>query len=139
MIHCQKDNNKQKAINMILGEALLPGFAEKLEKKLKSLEPKFMEKIKLKLGIISWCSYVDIKLVDKSLIAKLTAKLELEKLDILVVGIQEAIKQGFLQMSLFSTDVKTIACKYEHEFNTMFSKHQLKLKKYTTHYSKGTR
>ena len=133
-----EDNNKQKAINLILGEAVHPGFAEKLEKQLKSLEPKFMKKSKLKLGIVSWCSYVDIKLIDKELIAKLTAKLDLAKLDILVVGIQEAIKQGFLQMSLFSTDVKTIACKYEHEFNSLFAKHQLKLKKYTTHYSKGT-
>ena len=133
-----EDNSKQKAINLIIGEQVVSGVDEHLEQKLKYLEKPFTKKQNIRLGLLSWCSYVDIGKIDKNLIEKLLSQLDLENLEVLVFGVQEAIKQGGMSsLNMFSTDVKTIALKYEHELNCFFSRKNLKMKKYTNHWSKG--
>ena len=130
-----EDTGKQKAINTILGTNLEDQSVEKMEKQLKDLESSFTKNYALKVGFVSWCSYIDHKYINEELIAELMAGVDLPNLDILIVGVQEAVKTG--GMNLFKHDAKFIAEKYDYQLSKYMISKNIKLKKYTTNSSGG--
>ena len=131
-----EDNHKQKAINILLGKnSDSSSMDDHLERELEKIEKEFMTRQRIKIGVLTWCSQIDVNYINQELIGKLTNEMQVESLDILVFGVQDAVKSGGFKM--FSSDIKDVMAKYESEFSRFFKVNDLTLKKYTSSYNLG--